>query len=323
MCPLVSVIIPVYKVEPYLRKCVDSVCQSTLKDIEIILVDDGSPDTCGQICDEYALKDDRIRVIHKENGGISSARNAGLDIARSDLIGFVDSDDWVDPDMFEFLYNNLIQADADISVCGVYEHVGEKVHMLCDASVYKTVSGHDAVQTNLAMTIAGNACWNKLYRRHLFEEIRFPEGRIFEDVFIMTRLIDSARKVVFNLQAKYHYWRRPDSLFSKRYRPQLRDCAESQLAVYDYIDKKYPDLTDAVRKTCIWAHFYVLEAMMLHDGPVDLQDKKRIIQYLRKHIKVILTQRDYTKTRKLSAIALCIHESLYKLVLKARKWLHK
>ena len=115
--PAISVIVPIFNVENYVRKCVDSILNQTFSDIEIILVDDGSTDASGRICDEYLSKDDRIRVIHKENGGLSDARNAGLDMCTGEYIGFVDGDDYIDGDMYELLYKNLIQYDADISMC--------------------------------------------------------------------------------------------------------------------------------------------------------------------------------------------------------------
>lgn len=120
MCEI-SIIVPVYKVEPYLRKCVDSILAQTFTDFEVILVDDGSPDNSGKICDEYASKDSRVRVIHKKNGGLSSARNAGIDVARGKYLGFVDSDDYIEKDMYELLYDNIVKEQADLSICGIYD----------------------------------------------------------------------------------------------------------------------------------------------------------------------------------------------------------
>ena len=118
MQPLISVIIPVYKVELYLRECIDSVLAQTYQNLEVILVDDGSPDQCGSICEQYAEKDNRVCVIHKENGGLSDARNAGIDVAKGEYIGFVDSDDWVAPDMYECLYKASVEYNAEFVVCG-------------------------------------------------------------------------------------------------------------------------------------------------------------------------------------------------------------
>ncbi|EGP5489252.1 glycosyltransferase, partial [Enterococcus faecium] len=130
MCEI-SIIVPVYKVEPYLRKCVDSILAQTFTDFEVILVDDGSPDNSGKICDEYASKDSRVRVIHKKNGGLSSARNAGIDVARGKYLGFVDSDDYIEKDMYELLYDNIVKEQADLSICGIYDiYAGKKVKIL-------------------------------------------------------------------------------------------------------------------------------------------------------------------------------------------------
>lgn len=117
--PKISIIVPVYKAEPYLKKCIDSILNQTFKDFELILVDDGSPDRCGEICDEYALKDSRIKIIHKENGGQSSARNVGLDIAQGEYIGFVDSDDWIEPDMYKKLFKVLKNDNVDMAICNI------------------------------------------------------------------------------------------------------------------------------------------------------------------------------------------------------------
>ncbi|MBR5046903.1 MAG: glycosyltransferase family 2 protein, partial [Eubacterium sp.] len=140
--PLVSIIVPVYDVEEYLDRCVESLLSQTLKDIEIILIDDGSPDRCGEICDRYAVQDHRVRVIHKENAGLSRARNQGIDEARADLIAFIDSDDYVDHDMIEMLYDNLIKEDADVSVCGFYQHYIEGTAITEDRIGYRTADTH-------------------------------------------------------------------------------------------------------------------------------------------------------------------------------------
>ena len=140
MSPKISIIVPVYKVEPYIHKCIDSILNQTFKEFELILVDDGSPDNCGNICDEYAKKDNRVRVIHKENGGISSARNIGLDVSNGEYIGFVDSDDYIKLDMYERLYNSCKVNNADISIIGtievdengkkLYEHIPDKLDFI-------------------------------------------------------------------------------------------------------------------------------------------------------------------------------------------------
>ena len=168
----ISVIIPVYKVEEYLPKCLDSVINQTYKNIEIILVNDGSPDKSGVICDMYAGMDNRITVIHKQNEGVAKARNDALDIAKGDYIGFVDSDDWIEPDMFEFLMNNLIKYDADISMCGetVYEN-GKIISSKSNGSV--SILDQDGAKK---LTVKGGSMgliWNKIYKKSILENVRF------------------------------------------------------------------------------------------------------------------------------------------------------
>ncbi len=173
--PKISIIVPVYKVEPYIRKCLDSIAAQTYRNLEVILVDDGSPDNCPAICDEYAAKDTRFRVIHKKNGGISSAYNAGLDACTGDWIGFVDSDDWVEPDMFEYLLAGAQRNNVKMAACGFHHTDGrrEKAHAF---ERERVISGRQAVETvineSAPLLIA---VWQKLYARELWNSDRFPE----------------------------------------------------------------------------------------------------------------------------------------------------
>lgn len=318
MVPAVSIIVPVYKVEPYLRKCIDSICNQTLREIEIILVDDGSPDNCGKICDAYAAQDDRIRVIHKENGGLSSARNAGMAIAKADIFGFVDSDDWIEPDMFALLYHNLLKENADISVCGRYVHKNKKIKIQGNAA-YSVHSSSEAIRNIFQLPGAGVAVWNKLYRRHLFSDIRFPEGRIYEDIFIMPRLMDLANRIVFDMQPKYHYLIRSGSITHRPYGPELFDCIEASWGNYVYIREKHPDLADVARLFWICSHFNVLIPMFLVPGRTDPEKELQIVRLLKENRWVLWASPSVPLKRKLVLLVLCIHPSLCKLLVQKLK----
>lgn len=204
----ISVIIPVYKVEEYLPKCLDSVINQTYKNIEIILVNDGSPDKSGVICDMYAGMDDRITVIHKQNEGVAKARNDALDIAKGDYIGFVDSDDWIEPDMFEFLMNNLIKYDADISMCGetVYEN-GKIISSKSNGSV--SILDQDGAKK---LTVKGGSMgliWNKIYKKSILDNVRFSsEYGCSEDLIFVYQAVQHAKNMVCVNKAKYNYFRR-------------------------------------------------------------------------------------------------------------------
>ena len=204
MNPRVTVIIPIYNTEKYLRKCLESVMNQTLRDIEIICVDDGSTDGSGAICDEYAERDCRIRVIHKENGGVSSARNAGLAASSGDWIGWVDSDDWIEPDMFEYLLENALEQEGDIAVCSHWEDY--KSHIVFHGwKVPAVLDCETALEQLLENDTMQNYLWDKLWRKRLFAGISFPEGRTFEDIAVMHRLFERANRVICLPDAKYYY----------------------------------------------------------------------------------------------------------------------
>ena len=178
---LISVIVPIYKVEKYLHKCIDSILAQTYTNLEIILVDDGSPDNCGKICDEYAAKDSRIKVIHQPNGGLSAARNAGLDIATGDYIGFVDSDDYIAPDMYEKLYNALVKNDADMAICD-YQRFGNELPYDEMSLTTEVITGLQAMEKqNTVINCSFVVAWSKLYKSFIFSNVRFPVGKINED----------------------------------------------------------------------------------------------------------------------------------------------
>jgi glycosyltransferase involved in cell wall biosynthesis len=213
---LISVIIPVYKVEKYLDKCLKSVVGQTYTNLEIIIVDDGSPDRCGEICDEWAHKDKRIKVIHKTNGGLSDARNAGLDIAKGGYIGFVDSDDYIHPEMYLMLYHKLLQVNADIVVCGI-EMVDELGNTLSGQGFSPSIADGFTIndlKQPISRCIRSNV-WNKLYKRDLWAEIRFPRGKIFEDTFVIHRILAKSQCTASIKDRLYYYVQSPHSIIRR------------------------------------------------------------------------------------------------------------
>ena len=182
--PLISIIVPIYKVEQYLGRCVESIVNQTYKNLEIILVDDGSPDNCPAMCDNWACKDARIKVVHKQNGGLSDARNAGMDIAKGEYIAFVDSDDYVRSDMYELLYNNMQENESDISACGV-EMVREDetpIAMLTPLGSY-VLNNEEAMIAIIEEDVLKQPVWYKLYKLKCVQNNYFPVGKYHEDIF--------------------------------------------------------------------------------------------------------------------------------------------
>ena len=202
--PKISVIVPVYKAEAYLHRCVDSILAQTFQDFEVLLIDDGSPDRSGEICDEYARKDRRVRVFHKENGGVSSARQCGMDHAQGEYTIHADPDDWVEPMMLEELYKKAKEEDADMVICDFYE---ERKNKTIYIRQQPSSLDHEIVLCELFQQLHGS-CWNKLVKRACYKEfgVRFPlELSYCEDLYVNACLLSHSMVVVYLPKAFYHY----------------------------------------------------------------------------------------------------------------------
>lgn len=205
--PKISIIVPIYKVEQYLSRCIDSILNQTFQDFELILVNDGSPDNCGQICEAYALKDERIKVIHKENGGLSDARNAGLDLCSGEYIGFIDSDDFIHPRMYERLYNVLRKSEALIAQCDFqYFKNIEEISQNAVTNEFKIYDYKEAIAGLIDNHLLVANVWNKLYHKSLFGNIRFPKGKIHEDEYVTYKLFYYAKKIARVEDKLYFYY---------------------------------------------------------------------------------------------------------------------
>lgn len=218
--PQISVIVPVYNVQRYLRRCVDSILSQTFSDLEVILVDDGSPDRCGAICDEYAAADPRVKVIHKPNGGLSSARNAGIEAAAGEYLAFVDSDDWLDADMFEQLHRLCTARGAQIAECSYRSIYRDTVteETPCTAGVIEA-GPSEAIRGILEWKHFKPVAWNKLYHRSVIGSTRYPEGWLHEDEFTTYKFFAAAKKLVYLDVSKYNYDRsRTDSITGEAFR---------------------------------------------------------------------------------------------------------
>ncbi len=239
---LISIIVPIYKVEKYLHRCIDSICKQTYSNLEIILVDDGSPDNCGKICDEYAKKDERIKVIHKQNGGLSDARNYGLKIANGEYIGFVDSDDYIKEDMFETLYKLSEENKADISIVSFYEMIEDHLISVRKSGELQIMDKIEAIKEILIDTKIQSYAWNKLFKRELFNDIQFPVGKNFEDIATTLILFEKCNKVVRLEEPKYYYVRRNESIIGIRNVKTYNDYMDVILEKYLYLKDKYPEI---------------------------------------------------------------------------------
>ena len=209
---MISVIVPVYNVAKYLPQCLESIICQSYQDLEIIVVDDGSTDESGKICDEYALKDKRIRVYHLENQGLSAARNYGIAKAAGEYIAFLDSDDWIEPDMYKILFDLAEQTGADIVTCRFYQEYQNKTEESFGPEKQFVVEGSDILHTYIFQRGICRDSWNNLFRTDLFRSIRFPEGRSYEDYAIKPQLLQKAKKMVYTPACLLHYRNRENSL---------------------------------------------------------------------------------------------------------------
>lgn len=243
---LISIIVPVYKVEKYLNRCIDSILNQTYKNLEIILVDDGSPDNCGKICDDYKKMDKRIKVIHKKNGGLSDARNFGIKIASGKYIGFVDSDDFISKEMYEKLYYLLKENKADISVISYkcfYEidKVFDKKENINNVSV---LSAEESMQYLFENSKIGNYAWNKLYKTSLFSDIEYPFGKKMEDLGTTYKLFNKCNRIAYCDIELYYYLQRQDSILHSTDAMFCNDKFELCYERFIYLKEKYPNLKE-------------------------------------------------------------------------------
>lgn len=244
--PLVTVIVPVYKVEKYLRKCVDSILLQTYENIEIILVDDGSPDNCGAICDEYAQKDSRIKVIHKENGGLSDARNAAIDVCTGEYLTFIDSDDYVASDYVEVLYNLVEKYNCKLSIAIWQTFYETDAPVVIKNRYYEACwKPGEAVSYMFYQEKFDNAACVKLYHRSLFDAIRFPKGMLFEDLYITYRLLFNSDMVAYCNKKIYYYLLRRDSIEGSAFSSLKVDSA---MQIFKTMEEENYDLIKLVEK---------------------------------------------------------------------------
>lgn len=276
---LVSVIVPIYQVEPYLRRCVDSILRQSYSNLEIILVDDGSSDGCPAVCDEYAARDGRIKVIHKRNGGLSDARNAALEVLRGEYVTFVDGDDYVSDDYVETLSRLLTENDADISCVQFLRFSGGREPARpSGGESFEILNSHEALRKLMYFDGLETSANCKLYRASLFHGVRYPVGKLFEDLGTTYRLLLKAKKTVNSRAEKYYYLQRADSIEKSSFSPRKMDLLEMCGELRRGALALFPDLSRAWNCRFFCANFHVF--LQIPEGR--FEDQAGI---LRKNIK--------------------------------------
>ncbi len=282
---LVSIIVPIYKVEKYLNRCIESIVNQTYKDIEIILVDDGSPDSCPEICDRWAEEDSRIQVIHKRNGGISDARNAGMKAAKGDYIAILDSDDYIEPVFIEYLYNALIETGADMAECR-YQICSEDSQQWNQRNITVTPvvqTGKEALRLFIEKkTFSNHRVWDKLYRRELLEGEMFAVGYMSQDILFSCSLFMKCKSIAVIDNVLYH-WRTREGSASSTFIKQRIDSFEMCLRSLEIIKEKAPELERGFKVYCCSLCFGAIDGIQYRQKGKDTKQlKEATIDFRRK-----------------------------------------
>lgn len=310
--PLISVIIPVYKVESYLNRCVDSVLNQSYKNIEILLVDDGSPDKCGEICDQYAEKYGNVKVIHQKNQGLSAARNTGIREAEGEFLGFVDSDDFIEEDMYQVLLQNIISSNADIAIGGIidcYEETG-KMYAQFDGEV-NVYNGNEAIKS--VLTNRGNVTAHvvtKLYKKTIFDKITFPIGKLYEDAYTIIDFLLACDKVVVINKGLYYYCHRGNSIVESPFGKRDMNLIHAWQENHRLILERMPELKEEIEFRYLWSCFYLLDKIYV--GNKEHDEEKELLHILRSNTKNILRNAYFRKSRKIGAVVLRTNKYCYK-----------
>lgn len=281
MADLISIIVPVYNVEKYLDQCIESIINQTYKELEIFLIEDGSPDNCGSICDSWAKKDDRIKVFHVDNGGSARARNIGLLHAKGKYVGFVDADDFLMPSMYEILYKLAINSSAEITECGYYKVTSDVMHNSLnnlEGKTIRTFNTAEALLENVRDTVVQQVVWNKLYLKRIIGNTFFTEGKYIDDEFWTYKIIGSAKKIVSTTEKLYCYRQQEASMMHQSFSLRRMDALEAKLQRLKYLEQRFPSIVSEAKCNLYFTCIY-LQQMALKD----VNKKEQIV--MRKKIK--------------------------------------
>lgn len=316
---LISVIVPIYNVEQYLDRCIESIIQQSYSHLEIILVDDGSPDQCPQICDEWAIKDQRIKVIHKENGGLSDARNAGLAEATGDYISFVDSDDWLNGDFYKNLLEVLDGYDCEAADCDyvVTDHLIEDQQISSyDVHTYtRNESMSMQIDNELKQVV-----WNKLYKASIVKNLMFEKGKYHEDEFYTYQVIARIKRFGHIDYVGYNYFQRSDSIMGDGYSLKRLDAIEAKVRRQNYLDEYMPELSGKGRVNLLFTCLFHGQNALKH---LSKDDCKQAFLVLSTVTKTYFPQKEDIKNLTFKR-KLWVHVShgSFKLACKMRNLFH-
>lgn len=310
---LISIVVPIYNVQDYLDRCIESIIRQSYDKFELLLVDDGSTDSSGAGCDRWSLLDKRIRVIHKKNGGLSSARNAGIQAAIGSHIGFVDGDDFIHERMYEVLLEKLLTYETDISICNRYDYYDDG--RICSSNT----SGADLIMNSEEAILEMNsfrsfdmsAC-DKLYKKELFDEICFPKGCLSEDFYVMPRLFDKAEKICYTPQPLYYYLQRQGSITrNKKINFDFAKAAKEQM---EYVEQTYPGLTSCVHAAYASANMTVYNFHLKNHVRCSKENTRVLKKAVKENLVHMMNNQHLPYIKKIQGFLFARSLPLYKLV---------
>ena len=312
---LISIIVPVYNVEQYLEKCVNSITNQTYKNLEIILVDDGATDNSGKMCDELAKSDDRIKVYHKKNGGLSDARNYGVERATGEYIGFVDSDDYIDEEMYNKLYEAIKKENTDVAECNFRFIYSNRIANYTEDNYYLVLNRDEYTKEYVNMNRIFGAAWTKLIRSSLAKEIKFPKGKLFEDGFYSLELMKKARNFVIFDSPYYNYVMRENSITNSKFNEKNLDLIEIADGIYDYVISAYPYLKKEADRRKMYSYFNTLDAIILSSEYNNKTYFNNIKVYFHKNFLQLLINNKISINRKIRLLIMLLNKKMYKKIL--------
>jgi len=308
---LISIIVPVYNVEKYLESCLESIINQTYKNLEIILVDDGSTDESGNICDKYANKDKRIKVIHKKNGGLSDARNIGIKESTGKYLTFVDSDDYIVNDYVEYLFNLIKKYKTNMSICTYSIVTTSGKHILTNDGFIeqnmKKIKALDCLLCEKGFTVSACA---KMYSKDLFKNIEFPVGKLCEDNGTTYKLIDKCDYVAYGEKSKYLYFKRDNSIMTSKFNIKKFDLIELVDIMSEELSK-YSELQESILKKRISSRFSILRQIVFSDY-YNSKYTDEIITFLKENKKFIFNSKKIDKREKIALLLLLISKRFFK-----------
>ncbi|MBZ2404815.1 glycosyltransferase family 2 protein [Liquorilactobacillus hordei] len=322
--PLISVIVPVYNVAPFLRRCLDSIINQIYKNIEIVLVNDGSTDNSGEILNEYKLKDPRIKIIQQRNGGLSNARNTGISNSKGTYITFIDSDDYVSKDYVSYLLSLLQKNNfqSKLAICSLMNIFTKTKTQKDNGNGQEVVlTGKECIEKMCYQDLVDTCAYAKLGARELYDNVKFPEGMLFEDIATTYKLFDLCDTVCCGFQAKYFYVIREGSIVTSNFSTKKLELLPMTDKMASYVSSKYPELAPATLRRQVYSRFSTLNQILADSNANVPSQKKAILNYLKLHKKDVLSNPKTPKRDRVAYFFLSFGIFVYKYAWKFYEFL--